>query len=50
MTKDENTVAFDLSTLNLQELIKVYEEISNFIQFLDESKIVQEEKAVEEDE
>lgn len=49
MKKDENKVDFDLSTLTLQELIKVYEEITGFLQFLDESKIVQEEE-VEEDE
>lgn len=42
MKKDDNKVDFDLSTLSLQELIEVYEEITGFLQFLDENKIVQE--------
>ena len=45
--KDDNKVDFDLSTLTLQELIEVYENITEFLQFLSETKIVQEE--VEED-
>lgn len=50
MSKEENSkVDFDLSTLSLEDLIKVYEEITSFVKFLDESKIVEEEK-VEEDE
>lgn len=44
MAKEENKVNFDMSTLSLSELIKVYEDINNFIQFLDEKKIVEEEK------
>jgi hypothetical protein len=43
MSKEENKVNFDLSTLTLSELIKVYEDITSFVQFLDEKKIVQEE-------
>lgn len=51
MKKDDNKVDFDLSTLKLEELIKVYENINDFLQFLDESKIVQEdEKADDSDE
>ena len=30
---------FDLSSLNLQELIEVYETINSFLDFLEESKI-----------
>ena len=50
MAKEENKVNFDMSTLSLSELIKVYEDINNFIQFLDEKKIVQEEKVDEKNE
>ena len=45
MKKEENKVNFDLSTLSLSELIKVYEDINNFLQFLEDKKIVEEEKA-----
>ena len=45
MKKEENKVNFDLSTLSLSELIKVYEDITDFLQFLDEKKIVMEEEA-----
>ena len=34
MKKEENKVDFDLSVLKLEELIKVYEEIDNFINVL----------------
>lgn len=44
MNKEEKKVNFDISTLSLSELIKVYEDITNFLDFLDEKKIVQEEK------
>lgn len=44
MKKEENKVNFDLSTLSLSELIKVYEDITNFLEFLDEKKIIHEEK------
>lgn len=44
MKKEENKVNFDISTLSLSELIKVYEDITNFLQFLEDKKIVQEEK------
>jgi hypothetical protein len=47
MKKEENKVNFDISTLSLSELIKVYEDITNFLQFLEDKKIVQEEKVEE---
>lgn len=50
MKKNENKIDFDLSTLELEELIKVYENINDFLQFLNESKIVQEEKVDDENE
>lgn len=50
MEKKDNKVDFDLSTLTLQELIKVYEEMEEFLKTLDESKIVIEEKEEEENE
>lgn len=48
MKKEENKVNFDLSALSLSELIKVYEDIDNFLQLLSEKKIVEEEEKVEE--
>jgi hypothetical protein len=50
MNKEEKKVNFDLSVLSLSELIKVYEDIVNFMQLLDEKKIVVEEKVEEKDE
>ena len=44
MKKDENKVDFDLSVLKLEELIKVYDDVSNFIKYLKDKKIVIEEK------
>ena len=44
MKKQENKVDFDLSVLRLEELIKVYENIDNFIKYLNDKKIVLEEK------
>ena len=44
MTKENNKIDFDLSTLSLEELIEVYEKIDNFISFLEDSKIEIEEK------
>ena len=41
MKKEENKVDFDLSNLKLEELLKVYENITDFLQYLDETKIVQ---------
>lgn len=50
MNKEENKVNFDLSTLSLSELIKVYDDITGFLQFLDDKKIVEEKKVGEQDE
>lgn len=44
MKNEEEKVGFDLSTLTLQELIEVYQDITDFLQFLNESKIDLEEK------
>ena len=44
MKKEENKVDFDLSVLKLEELIKVYDDIDNFIKYLKGKKIVIEEK------
>ena len=44
MKKDENKVDFDLSVLTYEELIKVYENVENFIKVLKDKKIVIEEK------
>ena len=46
MNFDNDTVEFDLSTLNLQELVEVYKDITEFLNFLQESKITLEEKQV----
>ena len=40
MKKEENKINFDMSTLTLSELIKVYENITAFIAFLNEKRIV----------
>ena len=44
MNKEVKKTNFDMSTLNLQELITVYESIVEFVTFLSEKKIVQENK------
>ena len=44
MNFDNETVEFDLSTLNLQELVEVYNDITEFLEFLKENKITLEEK------
>lgn len=49
MTNQENKINFDLSKLNLSELIKVYENITDFLFFLEEKKIVEEEEKGEEE-
>lgn len=46
MNFDNEKVEFDLSTLNLQELVEVYKNITDFLDFLNESKIDLEDKAV----
>lgn len=46
MNFDNEKVDFDLSTLNLHELVEVYENITDFLNFLQENKISLEEKEV----
>ena len=46
MNFDDERVEFDLSTLNLQELVEVYENITDFLDFLKENKITLEEKEI----
>jgi len=48
--KEDNKVDFDLSTLSLEELIKVYESVDEFIEFLNDSKIGIEENKEDDDE
>lgn len=50
MNKEENKVDFDLSVLSLEELIKVYENVDNFLKYLQDKKIIIEEKAVDKNE
>lgn len=47
MKKEESKVNFDLSVLNLSELIKTYETIINFLQYLGDKRIVIEEESNE---
>ena len=44
MNFDDEKVEFDLSALNLKELVEVYEDITEFIDFLKDNKIILEEK------
>ena len=46
MNFDNETVEFDLSTLNLEELVEVYNNITEFLEFLKENKITLEDKTV----
>ena len=46
MDFDNEKVEFDLSTLNLHELVEVYNDITDFLNFLQENKISLEEKEV----
>ena len=50
MKKQENKVDFDLSVLKLEELIKVYDDVDNFIKYLNDKKIIIEEKVKEKNE
>lgn len=46
MIKNKNDkIDFDMSLLTLEELVKVYENIEDFLKFLNEKKIVTEKKA-----
>lgn len=47
MKKEEDKVNFDLSVLTLEELITVYKDMDEFIQFLNDSEIVLGEKVDE---
>ena len=47
--EEEEKVGFDLSTLSLQELITVYKDITDFMQYLDDNKIIVEEEKENED-
>lgn len=44
MKKGSKTVNFDMSKLNLSELVKVYEEIISFLEFLAEKEITETEE------
>lgn len=46
MEKKENKVNFDLSVLNLSELITLSTNIREFLQFLEDKEIIEEEKGV----
>ena len=50
MKKEEKKVDFNLSVLKLDELVKVYSEVNNFIKYLNDKKIVIEEKVKDSDE
>lgn len=39
MKKKEEKVGFDLSALSLQELVEAYNNIEEFLQYLDDNKI-----------
>lgn len=39
MAKKENMIEFDLSILSYQELIEMYKELENFLQFLETQKL-----------
>lgn len=39
MVKENSKVDFDLSALTLEELIEVYENINNFLEYLEDSKV-----------
>lgn len=45
MKNKDDKIEFDMSLLNLKELIKVYENIDDFLRFLNEKKIITEKKA-----
>lgn len=45
MIKNNDKIDFDMSLLSLEELVKVYSNIEDFLKFLNEKKIVTEKKA-----
>ena len=48
MKKEENIMNFDLSSLELSELIDLYDKTHNFLDYLDAQKIKEEEKGEDE--
>ncbi len=50
MKKEENKVNFDLSKLSLSELIDVYENIEDFLKYLEDKKIIQKDEVGNKDE
>ena len=50
MQKEVKKVDFNLSVLKLDELIKVYGDINNFIKYLNDKKIIIDEKVNDEHE
>ncbi len=50
MKSNEKTVDFDLSLLSLQELITVYQKVSEFLEYLEDKKIKENEEGKENDE
>lgn len=44
MKKENDVVDFDLSLLSLQELIELYDHISDFLRYLEDNKIENEEE------
>ena len=50
MAKKEEKVDFDLYVLSLNELIEAYDNIEEFLGFLNDSKVEVEEKEEDEDE
>jgi len=48
MKQDEKKVNFDLFALELEELIESYESVVGFLDFLEETKIIVEEKVEKE--
>ena len=48
MKQDEMKVNFDLFALKLEELIESYENVVGFLDFLEETKIIVEEKVEKE--
>ena len=50
MKSNEKTVDFDLSLLSLQELITVYQKVSEFLEYLEDKKIKEKEEGKENDE
>ena len=49
MKKSDKKVEFDMSLLSLSDLVKLYEEINEFISYLEEKKIVLEEESKEDE-